>query len=516
MERVGRAQSAWPRPKEAVMTRGMRPEQVWGIGLGEAAATAIATALGTGYVLRNWPIGTHPAGRDIARAAPLVVFIVKEAWDALPAETCKRIEEWETPQRVLVLGPTQSVADFEEVLENGFLSAVSEPLTDKKIRDVIFRAKEVKSLYDDIFRMTREIMLERELLARKTDLVLFLNRILTRASESLDPTVILDNAREDLELLLPLHGLLAAFWQTGEAGHLEAELFLEPDMDQAAEHHWTEQLLRQAARIAGKPMHSYKASFLEGGEGRQPVGIPEAAEDLISLPLRAGGQMFGLLVLYRAKGRTLGKDQVQALYASINHLALALKNATLFSQVKIRADHDGLTRIHNRRAFDERLIDELRRHQRYHHPMSLLMVDIDHFKGINDRYGHLVGDHVLREVGRLLSETLRSTDFTARYGGEEFVVILPQTAEEQAHILAERLRSIIAEARFVHEGEAFSITVSIGTAAMQPGALTKRKELLEKADKALYQAKHLGRNQVCTSHGPLSRTREALGAAQAG
>lgn len=491
------------------MTRGMRPEQVWGIGLTDEAGTAISTALGAGYVLRNWPVGSHPGERDIARATPLVVFVVKEAWDALPPDTRRGIEEWEIPQRVLVLGPMQSVADFEEVLENGFLSAISEPLTDKKVRDVIFRAKEVKSLYDDIFRMTREIMLERELLARKTDLVLFLNRILSRASESLDPSVILDNAREDLRLLLPLHGLMGAFWQTGDSGFLEAELFLEPDMESAADQHWTEQLLRQAAKIAGKPMHSYKASYLEGSKAGDPVGIPEAPEELITLPLRAGGQMFGLLVLYRAKGQALGKDQVQALYASVNHLALALKNAALFSQVKIRADHDGLTRIHNRRAFDERLIEELRRHQRYNHSMSLLMVDIDLFKGINDRYGHLVGDHVLREVGRILSETLRSTDFTARYGGEEFVIILPQTTEEHSRILAERLRGIIAEAQFVHEGEPFSITVSIGAATMQPGALTKRKELLEKADKALYQAKNLGRNQVCTAMGPVTRTEDA-------
>ncbi|KHK04043.1 GGDEF domain-containing protein [Desulfovibrio sp. TomC] len=499
------------------MTRGLRPEQVWGIGLADEAGTAVSTALGSGYVLRNWPIGSHPTERDIARATPLVIFVVKDGWDALPPDTRKGIEEWEIPQRVLVLGASQSVADFEEVLENGFLSAISEPLTDKKVRDVIFRAKEVKSLYDDIFRMTREIMLERELLARKTDLVLFLNRILSRASESLDPVVILDNAREDLQLLLPLHGLMGAFWQTGDTENLEAELFLEPDMEQAAEQHWTEQLLFQAAKIAGKPIHSYKASFLEGAPDHAPVGIPAAPEELITLPLRAGGQMFGLLVLYRAKGRPLGKDQVQALYASINHLALALKNAALFSQVKIRADHDGLTRIHNRRAFDERLIDELRRHQRYHHPMSLLMIDIDHFKGINDRYGHLVGDHVLREVGRILSDTLRSTDFTARYGGEEFVVILPQTVEEHSRLLAERLRGLIAEAQFVHDGEPFAITVSIGVATILPGALTKRKELLEKADKALYQAKHLGRNQVCTALGGVSRASEMpLEAAQAG
>jgi len=498
------------------MTSGLHPEQVWGIGLKPEASAAISTALGSGYALRNWARGDHPKERDLGRASPIVIFVVKEAWDVLPASAKKRLEEWEIPQRVLVLTASQSVADFEELLENGFLSAVTEPLTDKKIRDVIFRAKEVKSLYDDIFRMTREIMLERELLARKTDLVLFLNRILTRATESLDPTVILDQAREDLELLLPLKGLMAFFWQQGESGALEAELFLEPDMEHATERHWIEELLRQGAKMAGLPMQSYQATFLDGGPGQETVGIPQSPDEVLSLPLRAGGQAFGMLVLYRAKGQALGKDQVQALYASVNHLALALKNATLFSQVKIRADHDGLTRIHNRRAFDERLVDELRRHQRYQHPMSLLMLDIDHFKVINDRYGHLVGDHVLREVSRLLSETLRSTDFTARYGGEEFVVILPQTAEEQAQILAERLRGLIAQAHFVHDGETFSITVSIGVAALLPGSLTKRKDLLDKADKALYQAKNLGRNQVCSSIGPVSRVMEARGAANAG
>lgn len=486
------------------MTCDIHAEQVWGIGLGTAAAAAISAALGSGYTLRNWSHHEAPSRQDLGRASPLVIFIVKEAWDALPDATRKRIEDWEEPQRVLVLGPDQSLADFEEVLEDGFLSAVSEPLTDKKIRDIIFRAKEVKSLYDDIFRMTREIMLERELLARKTDLVLFLNRILSRAAESLDPTVILDNAREDLAMLLPIKALMAVLWQVGESGGLEAELFLEPDMDHPVERSWTEELLRLAAKNAGQPMVGYQTTFLTGGAERDVVGLPQSAEELIPLPLRAGGQVVGILAIFRSLDRTLGKDQVQALFAAANHLALALKNAALFHQVKSRADHDGLTRIHNRRAFDERLVEEMRRHQRYRQPMSLLMLDLDHFKSINDTYGHLSGDKVLRAVGHLLSEALRSTDFTARYGGEEFVVILPQTAEEQASQLAERLRQRIAALRFVHNGETFAITVSIGVASLQPGALARRRSLLEKADQALYQAKNQGRNRVFSSLPPVA------------
>jgi len=500
------------------MTRGIRPEQVWGIGLDAEEEAAISAALGTGYTLRNFSRGSVPGERDLERATPLVIFIIKEAWDALPTPARQRIEEWEVPQRVLLLTASQSVADFEEVLEDGFLSAVTAPLTEKKIRDVIFRAKEVKSLYDDIFRMTREIMLERELLARKTDLVLFLNRILSRAAESLDPTVILDNAREDLGLLLPVKGVMGLIWQPGKNGSLEAELFLDPDMSHEAERYWTEELLRLGTKAAGQPLAGYQTMFLSGDAEREIVGTPQHPEELIPLPLRAGGQTFGVLALFRGLDKPLGKDQVQALFAAANHLALALKNATLFTLVKSRADHDGLTRIHNRRAFDERLIEEMRRHQRYRQPMGLLMLDIDHFKVINDTFGHLAGDLVLREVGKILSETVRGTDFTARYGGEEFMVILPQTNEEQSRILAERLRTLIAEARFTHNGQTFSITVSVGVASLQPGSLAKRRALLEKADQALYQAKNMGRNQVCANLGPttVERLHKVENAAKAG
>ena len=99
------------------MTRGIRPEQVWGLGLATDVEAAISAALGSGYVLRNWPIGQHPGERDLNRAAPLVVFVVKEAWDALSAASRKRLEEWEVPQRVLVLSAGQSVSDFDELLE---------------------------------------------------------------------------------------------------------------------------------------------------------------------------------------------------------------------------------------------------------------------------------------------------------------------------------------------------------------------------------------------------------------
>jgi diguanylate cyclase (GGDEF)-like protein len=120
-----------------------------------------------------------------------------------------------------------------------------------------------------------------------------------------------------------------------------------------------------------------------------------------------------------------------------------MRNSLEFRKTKARADHDGLTRISNRHHFDIRLREEMKRHQRHQDELSLMMIDLDYFKSVNDTYGHQAGDMVLREVGKILHNTLRESDFPARYGGEEFVVILPQTREEQAWILAERLRSQI-------------------------------------------------------------------------
>lgn len=480
------------------MTAQERPETVWGIGLIATNEADIAQALGSGYVLRNFSSDIPPKSRDLAKDAPLAAFVAREAWEALPRRTKNLIAEWDIPQRVLVLEADHAPEDFQEAMDAGFLTAMPAPLSPKRVRDVIFKAKEVKSLSDDIFRMTREIMLERELLARKTALVLFLNQILTRATESLDAPVILGHARQDLEILLPITALAAITWHAPDTSGLVADIYLEPDLSDQEEEAWIEHLLAKAAAHAARSVGDYRLTYISDKvEGLERPAAPLVPERLIVLPLRAGGQVFGCLAIERGPGRALGKDQVQALHAAVNHLALALRNAAMFTEVKSRADHDGLTRIHNRRAFDEKLVEELKRHQRYGHNLSLLMLDLDHFKQINDTHGHQAGDAVLRDVGRVLFESLRATDFAARYGGEEFVVLLPQTGEEQAWTLAERLRRKIAARSFAWDETTFQVTTSIGVATVKPGSLKRRADLIRQADAALYQAKAGGRNMVC-------------------
>jgi diguanylate cyclase (GGDEF)-like protein len=158
---------------------------------------------------------------------------------------------------------------------------------------------------------------------------------------------------------------------------------------------------------------------------------------------------------------------------------------------------DGLTQIHNKRALFEALEKELMRARRYERDLSVLMFDIDYFKRINDQYGHLAGDHVLRELARIVQERIRREEVFARYGGEEFVIVLPETPLQGAAALAESLRARVANHGFVFQGERIPVTVSIGTALLGENDKVAA-DLIQRADEKLYEAKRGGRNRVCS------------------
>jgi diguanylate cyclase (GGDEF)-like protein len=145
----------------------------------------------------------------------------------------------------------------------------------------------------------------------------------------------------------------------------------------------------------------------------------------------------------------------------------------------------------------ELLANEFERVGRYHQEaMSLLMIDIDHFKSVNDQYGHPVGDIVLRDVARLMREALRTVDSLGRYGGEEFMVILPHTPWEEALKLAERLRQTVADHVFKVSGASVKVTISVGAASYPSETVDSPSALIREADVRLYRAKELGRNRV--------------------
>ncbi|MBV9949719.1 MAG: GGDEF domain-containing protein [Myxococcales bacterium] len=156
---------------------------------------------------------------------------------------------------------------------------------------------------------------------------------------------------------------------------------------------------------------------------------------------------------------------------------------------------DGLTQVHVKRYLLESLDKELMRARRHTRDLSFLMLDIDHFKKINDLHGHLAGDYVLKEVARLIQQRIRRDEVLARYGGEEFAIVLPETILGGAKALAEGLRERIEQSRFTFQGEVIQVTISIGVATLQESDRTS-EDLIRRADEKLYEAKHAGRNRV--------------------
>jgi diguanylate cyclase (GGDEF)-like protein len=202
------------------------------------------------------------------------------------------------------------------------------------------------------------------------------------------------------------------------------------------------------------------------------------------------GEALGTVCVIDSKPRELSEQQVKALQALSRQVSALLEMRRLVAELEMLSTTDGLTGLRNRRAFDEKLLDEHQRSARSSQPFSLLLIDVDNFKSYNDQFGHQAGDAVLEEVARILQYTVRNYDMAARYGGEEFGVILPNTEKSGALELAERIRRAIERAEWVNR----KVTVSIGVATLSFGQSIP--VLIEEADRALYTAKERGRNCI--------------------
>ena len=230
----------------------------------------------------------------------------------------------------------------------------------------------------------------------------------------------------------------------------------------------------------------------------------EKVESCALLPLVRQNCLIGALCLGSADpqryNHLLRYDYVAHL-ASV--VAVCIENAISRETLQKLSSLDSLTRVLNRRAFNQQLLREIKRSSRTAESMACLLLDIDHFKPVNDTYGHLSGDKILREIAQLLKDNLRVSDCVARYGGEEFAILLPGCGETEAIRVSENLRCQIAQTRFTgHQGESIPITASLGvTLCEQPHTeahdLKQLSEsLIQSADQALYVGKRNGRNQV--------------------
>ena len=290
-------------------------------------------------------------------------------------------------------------------------------------------------------------------------------------------------------------GIVATAYENPGLRNLEIQLDRYPEIRAALDH--GRPVLIEDIRTS--------ALYAEVRRAWQSEGTRVEIRSVIALPFTLDRMQAGVFFLRRTHDELpLTRDDVEFADAVIKAAVGSIQRAQLIesaradnARLEALAHTDPLTQALNRRALTARLAAELDRARRYQSPVTLLLVDLDHFKKINDTYGHLVGDEVLREVAALLLHAVRSVDVVARYGGEEFVVVLPETGAEGAVAFAERIREKIGGEPFGKaEGVSLALTASIGVAAYPSPDIETVEELFARADAALYRAKAEGRDRV--------------------
>ena len=223
----------------------------------------------------------------------------------------------------------------------------------------------------------------------------------------------------------------------------------------------------------------------------------EGGNRIIAAPLVTGQWVIGVVEGQRtAASRSFSARDSRVLEAVTASIALSLSNSVRISEAERLSLTDELTRLHNARYLRQFLVNEIKRARRYHTKVSALFLDLDDFKHVNDRHGHLVGSHCLMEVAALLLPSVRDTDCVVRYGGDEFVVILPEADPEDAQVVAERIRAKVEGHRFTGGRRLkIALTVSIGAAVFPDNALSPH-QLISSADQAMYAAKAGNKNCI--------------------
>ncbi|MBC8101625.1 MAG: diguanylate cyclase [Cytophagales bacterium] len=255
---------------------------------------------------------------------------------------------------------------------------------------------------------------------------------------------------------------------------------------------------QEPLRLAGYTVASWSDSTASAQEMGAFCDIVPGARSVMAATLRTLDDVFGAIIVTAKEPGAFTERHRELLLQFARHVVYPIQRIRL----QALSVTDILTGLNNQRAFRGRIKDEVKRSQRYGHPLSLILLDLDHFKRVNDTLGHPAGDAILSQVGAMLRRRSRGSDFVARYGGEEMAVLCPETRPEEALILAERIREAIAGRTFtLPDGGKHHITVSLGIASL-PANGSGESMLVEAADQALYAAKSRGRDQVQIAGSP--------------
>ncbi len=446
----------------------------------------------SGHLVRWAP--RPPRGDGWAVSSPPEALILEvRRGDRHVLPFLQRLAAEECDACVILIGPEQPADVVAQLLRSGAfdyctLQALPYRLGDSLAQGLEIRRsfKRVQNLSDQLTGINQQLAHERDGLERWNHQLAALNRLSQRLAASLNQ----EQAHHALELglrnLLPFD-LAGVVWRKPELTWVlvsGAGLF---EQDETV----TQRLQARANRMVESWDVQAERAVRPHVEWRDSQSV-----SVLEYPLIVRREVQGTLYLERRDGRRFDDMECELVSSLATSLALALHNADSYRAVQEMATFDGLTGLRNRRAFNEAVEREFHESRRYRTQACLLLIDLDHFKRINDQFGHLAGDTVLQSVGTLLVTLARSVDIVARYGGEEFGIVLPHTGLDQACSLAARIRQQLEQQTFHLGGTAVRMTMSLGVAALPHAGIASPNAWIGAADEALYAAKSQGRNRV--------------------
>ncbi|MEK6776483.1 MAG: sensor domain-containing diguanylate cyclase [bacterium] len=416
-----------------------------------------------------------------------ILIIGRSSWDTDLIETTKK----ENPVSQIILAVSEedldSIFQHKIALIDDYLILPAHP---KRLLFALEKADARRTQFEDLIRTTSD-------LDQSTSELSYFIKVGKALTSTLDTGSILDIIMEKTNELVK-----------AEAGSV---LLLDDEKNE---------LYFELAE--GEKKHDIKRFRLKVGEGiagwvalhGEPIIVEDVATDkrfchkiddsldfktrsILCVPLRSKGKILGVLeVINKINGKPFDQKDMDLVLTLVDQASIAIENSLLYKKATELAITDGLTQLFNFRYLHQSLDIEISRANRYHTEVSLIFLDLDYFKKINDRFGHLVGSQLLIDVGNILKNNLRPMDIICRYGGDEFIAVLPETGPEAALGTAERLRKMIEDHTFYSDtGEAFHLTASFGIASY-PNHVKDKNELIQLADQSMYRVKENTRNAV--------------------
>ena len=267
-----------------------------------------------------------------------------------------------------------------------------------------------------------------------------------------------------------------------------------PDIESSFSLSLSNSPIMEAAILSGK--YILEQSFIDSKYNRKSGSKFFKEDYFATIPLKIEKEIVGVLNINDGKQVSFDVSNLDFVLKLSEFISMTVSNAILYEQTKKLAVTDGLTGISNRPNMEQSLLNEFGRSMRYNSPLSVVLLDVDHFKDVNDSYGHQKGDEILVTFASVLKKFCRANDTAARYGGEEFLMILPQSNAQGAFKIAERVREEIMKMSFVGNDSKFSVTTSCGVAELNRDYMKNTDQLINVADNAMYEAKNSGRNKT--------------------